>query len=103
MCGMCIRACSVCYCVDCILQKKRKDKNINNITYQLTRIAHDADRCIECGSCANNCPMDLPLSLIFQSLNEQFQEKFKYRAGESVEDLPFRSAKAIKEMELEKV
>ncbi|MBD3212886.1 MAG: hypothetical protein GF311_09780 [Candidatus Lokiarchaeota archaeon] len=102
MCGMCIRACPVCYCVDCILQKKRKDKAIDNVTYQLTRIAHDADRCVECGSCANNCPMDLPLSLIFQSLNEKFQEKFKYRSGESTEDLPFRSAKAIKEMELEK-
>ncbi|MBD3193649.1 MAG: 4Fe-4S dicluster domain-containing protein [Candidatus Lokiarchaeota archaeon] len=102
MCGMCIRACPVCYCVDCILQKKRKDKKIDNVTYQLTRIAHDADRCVECGSCFNNCPMNLPLSLIFQSLNEQFKETFQYTPGESVEDIPFRSAKAIKQMELEK-
>jgi ferredoxin len=102
MCGMCIRACPVCYCVDCILQKKRKDKEIDNISYQLTRIAHVADRCVECGKCFNNCPMSLPLSLIFQSLNEQFQETFKYQAGESVEDTPFRSGEAIKEMELEK-
>jgi len=102
MCGMCIRACPVCYCVDCILQQKRKDKTIDNVSYQLTRIAHAADRCVECGSCANNCPMNLPLSLIFQSLSEQFEEKFKYKAGESVEDIPFRSGKAIREMELEK-
>lgn len=102
MCGMCIRACPVCYCVDCILQKKRKDKEIDNISYQLTRIAHVADRCVECGKCFNNCPMSLPLSLIFQSLNEQFQEKFKYQAGESADDTPFRSGKAIREMELEK-
>jgi len=102
MCGMCIRACPVCYCVDCILSKKRKDKQIDNISYQLTRIAHVADRCVECGKCFNNCPMGLPLSLIFQSLNEQFQEKFQYQAGESAEDTPFRSGKAIREMELEK-
>lgn len=103
MCGMCIRGCaSGCYCLDCILQKKRKDKNIDNVTYQLTRIAHVADRCVECGKCANNCPMDLPLSLIFQSLNEQFEEQFKYKAGESEDDIPFRSGKAIREMELEK-
>ncbi|MBY9007847.1 MAG: Coenzyme F420 hydrogenase/dehydrogenase, beta subunit C-terminal domain [Candidatus Lokiarchaeota archaeon] len=102
MCGMCIRGCPVCYCVDCILQKKKKDKNIDNITYQLTRIAHDADRCIECGNCDNNCPMNLPLSLYFQSLNEVFKEKFKYSSGESIDDIPFRSACAIKEMELEK-
>ena len=103
MCGMCIRGCPVCYCVDCILQKKRKEKMINKETYQLTRIAHVADRCVECGNCDNNCPQDLPLSLYFQSLNEAFKEKFGYTPGDNLEDTPFRSAKAITEMELEKV
>jgi len=102
MCNTCIRGCPVCYCVDCILQKKRKDKNIDKATYQLTRIAHDADRCVECGNCDNNCPQNLPLSLYFQSLNEAFKKKFKYEAGMSLEDIPFRSGKAISQMELEK-
>lgn len=102
MCNTCIRGCPVCYCVDCILMKKRKDKNIDKATYQLTRIAHDADRCVECGNCDNNCPQNLPLSLYFQSLNESFKEKFKYVTGESVEDIPFRSGKAISQMNLEK-
>jgi len=101
-CGICIRACPVCYCVDCILMKKKKDKVIDNVTYQLTRIAHVADRCVECGNCDNNCPQHLPLSLYFQSLNDAFKQKFKYTAGESVEDIPFRSGKAIRQMELEK-
>ncbi|NVM19398.1 MAG: Coenzyme F420 hydrogenase/dehydrogenase, beta subunit C-terminal domain [Candidatus Lokiarchaeota archaeon] len=101
-CGICIRGCPVCYCVDCILTKKKKDKNIDNVTYQLTRIAHDADRCIECGNCSNNCPQNLPLSLYFQSLNEAFKEKFDYEPGISLEDIPFRSGKAISQMELEK-
>ena len=103
MCGMCIRGCPVCYCVDCILQKKRKEKIINKETYQLTRVAHVADRCVECGNCDNNCPQNLPLSLYFQSLNDKFKEKFGYRAGKSVDDIPFRSGKAIAEMELKKV
>jgi len=102
MCNTCIRGCPVCYCVDCILQKKRKDKTIDKVTYQLTRIAHDADRCVECGNCDNNCPQNLPLSLYFQSLNDSFKEKFGYEAGMSLDDIPFRSAKAISEMELEK-
>jgi len=102
MCNTCIRGCPVCYCVDCILQKKRKDKTIDKVTYQLTRIAHDADRCVECGNCDNNCPQNLPLSLYFQSLNDVFKEKFGYDAGMSLDDIPFRSAKAIAEMELEK-
>jgi hypothetical protein len=46
--------------------------------------------------------MNLPLSLYFQSLNEAFKEKFKYESGMSVDDIPFRSAKAIAKMELEK-
>ena len=102
MCGMCIRGCPVCYCVDCILSKKRKEKTINKETYQLTRVAHVADRCVECGNCYNNCPMKLPLSLYFMSLNEAFDEKFGYCPGESLDDTPFRSGKAIAEMELEK-
>jgi formate dehydrogenase subunit beta len=102
MCGLCIRGCPVCYCVDCILTQKRKDKTINNVTYQLTRVAHVADRCVECGNCANNCPQNLPLSEYFQSLIDTFKEKFNYKAGESIEDIPFRSGKAIKAMELEK-
>jgi formate dehydrogenase subunit beta len=101
-CGICIRGCPVCYCVDCILLKKKKEKTIDNITYQLTRIAHVADRCVECGNCDNNCPQNLPLSLYFQSLNDAFKEKFKYTAGENVEDIPFRSGKAISKMKLEK-
>ncbi len=101
-CGICIRGCPVCYCVDCILTKKKKEKKIDNVTYQLTRIAHDADRCVECGNCDNNCPQNLPLSLYFQSLNEVFTEKFGYEAGMSLEDIPFRSGKAISQMELEK-
>jgi formate dehydrogenase subunit beta len=102
MCNICIRGCPVCYCVDCILQKKRKEKIINKETYQLTRIAHVADRCVECGNCDNNCPQHLPLSLYFQSLNEAFKEKFRYTAGESIDDIPFRSGKAIQQMESEK-
>jgi formate dehydrogenase subunit beta len=102
-CGMCIRGCPVCYCIDCILLSKKKAKTIDNISYQLTRIAHVADRCIECGNCENNCPMNLPLSLYFQSLNEVFKEKFDYESGISIEHIPFRSGKAIAEMELEKV
>ena len=100
-CGICVRGCPVCYCIDCIINKKKKAKTIDNVTYNLTRIAHDADRCVECGNCDNNCPQNLPLSLYFQSLSEAFKEKFGYEAGMSVDDIPFRSAKAIAEMEAE--
>ena len=101
-CGICVRGCPVCYCIDCIINKKKKEKTIDNVTYNLTRIAHDADRCVECGNCSNNCPQNLPLSLYFQSLNDNFKDIFKHEAGMSLEDIPFRSGKAISQMELEK-
>jgi len=100
-CGICVRGCPVCYCVDCIINKKKKAKTIDNVTYNLTRIAHDADRCVECGNCDNNCPQNIPLSIYFQSLGDAFKEKFGYEAGMSLDDTPFRSAKAIAEMEAE--
>ncbi|KKM06892.1 hypothetical protein LCGC14_1739470, partial [marine sediment metagenome] len=100
-CGICVRGCPVCYCIDCIINKKKKEKKIDNVTYNLTRIAHDADRCVECGNCDNNCPQNIPLSLYFQSLNESFKDIFKHEAGMSVDDIPFRSGRAISEMELE--
>ena len=37
-----------------------------------------------------------------KNLIKLFKEKFGYSAGESLEDIPFRSGKAISQMELEK-
>ncbi len=81
MCGICINSCPVCFCTDCILQKQRKEKNIDNLTYQMTRIAHIGDSCVNCGKCSQNCPTNLPLSLYFYSMYEKVKDEFKYRTG----------------------
>ncbi|MHA1820575.1 MAG: Coenzyme F420 hydrogenase/dehydrogenase, beta subunit C-terminal domain [Promethearchaeota archaeon] len=81
MCGVCISACPVCFCVSCILQNQRKEKSIDKLTYQLTRIAHVGDSCVGCGKCDQNCPTHLPLSLYFQTINDDIVAKFNYTPG----------------------
>ncbi len=91
MCAMCIRACPVCFCVDCIIQKKRKEKKIDQYTYQLTRIAHIADTCVQCGRCDAACPANLPLNVYFNDIAMKLDEKFGYVAGRSRDDMTPRA------------
>lgn len=95
MCGICINTCPVCFCTDCILQKQRKEKNIDNLTYQMTRIAHIGDSCVNCGKCSQNCPMGLPLSKIFYSMYEKVKREFNYKTGMEKEDPIPRSSTAM--------
>lgn len=95
MCGICINACPVCFCTDCILQKQRKEKNIDNLTYQMTRVSHIGDSCIQCGKCSQNCPTNLPLSLYFYSMHEKVKKKFKYKTGMDKEEPIPRSYTAL--------
>ena len=89
MCGICVLTCPVCFCTDCILIKQKKEKNIDNLTYQLTRIAHIGDSCVNCGKCSQNCPMGLPLSKIFYSMYEKVKGEFNYKTGlEKDEPIP---------------
>lgn len=97
MCGMCINACPVCFCKDCVLQKRRKEGSIDNIGYQITRITHVGDSCILCGRCALVCPMNLPLDLYFASLNEFTCNEFQYEPGMEPEKPYPRSVKAVRQ------
>lgn len=66
-CYACREVCPVCTCRECFVDQQRvgwqgKQNNLaENRYYNLTRVFHIADRCVECGECARACPMDLPL------------------------------------------
>ncbi|MEX2716948.1 MAG: Coenzyme F420 hydrogenase/dehydrogenase, beta subunit C-terminal domain [Candidatus Sigynarchaeota archaeon] len=90
-CGICIRACPVCFCVDCVLMNKRKMKKIDQYTFQLSRIAHIADTCVQCGKCDANCPKNLPLNIYFNDIAMQLEEKFGYASGRSINEIAPRA------------
>jgi formate dehydrogenase subunit beta len=84
-CGMCVRACPVCFCVDCKLLSQVKAKKMDKMTFILTRFTHVGDTCVECGRCDANCPMNIPLAAVFQSLRRKFKINKKYEAGSKLD------------------
>jgi len=90
-CGLCIRACPVCWCKDCILLKKIK--TIDPILLHVTRLEHMADTCVNCGKCDENCPKGIQLSKIYYGLASELSKQTGYKPGLSLEQIPQRSAK----------
>lgn len=80
-CGMCVKSCPVCFCKVCNLTAQVKAKTMDQMTFLTTRFTHVGDTCVECGRCTTNCPMNIPLDLVFQSLRDSFKKDRKYESG----------------------
>ncbi len=80
-CGMCVKSCPVCFCVVCNLTAQVKAKTMDPVMFITTRFTHVGDTCVECGRCTTNCPMHIPLDLVFQSLRRKFKKDRGYSAG----------------------
>jgi len=81
-CYACRQACPVCTCTECFVDRESvgwqgKQNNLpENRFYNLTRVFHIADRCVECGECERACPMDLPLMVINRKMIQDLEELF---------------------------
>ncbi len=91
-CGLCIKACPLCLCVDCSVIKVRKE--IDPIFYTLLRMGHMADSCVNCGNCDAVCnSLDPGPSLIFHRVSELSKKALNYEPGKNPEELPPRIGK----------
>ena len=82
-CGNCVRACPVCFCTVCNLLEQVKAKTMDKVSFVMTRFSHVGDTCVECGKCEVNCPVNLPLTSVFQSLRDKFKKERGYESGVS--------------------
>ncbi len=86
-CYACRAACPMCYCHRCTTDVNQPQwipvasHELGNLDYHLMRAMHLAGRCVNCGECANACPMDIPLNLLTYQLIQPIQETFGATAG----------------------
>ncbi|MHA1644481.1 MAG: Coenzyme F420 hydrogenase/dehydrogenase, beta subunit C-terminal domain [Candidatus Freyarchaeota archaeon] len=91
-CGMCIRACPLCVCVDCTVVRRRKE--IDPVFYNLLRMGHMGESCVNCGKCDSVCNfLDPGPSLVFHRLSELSRAALNYNPGKDVNEPLPRSRK----------
>lgn len=86
-CYACRAACPMCYCHRCTTDVNQPQwipvasHEMGNLDYHLMRAMHLAGRCVNCGECANACPMDIPLNLLTYQLIGPITSTFGAKAG----------------------
>jgi len=92
-CYGCRNICPVCFCKECSLEHSDlvgTGPLLPDIpVFHLVRAVHMAGRCIDCGLCEDACPMDIPLRLLYQKVNQIVMDLFDYDTGTSADQPPF--------------
>ena len=90
-CHACREVCPTCYCDICIATRTQPqwiDSSPHpqaNLSWQFTRVLHQAGRCAGCGECERACPVHIPLGLLTNKAALIVEERFKYRTTDDPE------------------
>lgn len=88
-CYACRAACPLCYCERCVVEANQPQwvpvapHAEGNLEWHVARAMHMAGRCIDCGSCADACPVHIPLNLLTRMLREKMAAEFDSQPGVS--------------------
>lgn len=86
-CYACRSSCPLCYCSRCTVDCNQPQwistapHALGNLEWHLMRAMHLAGRCIDCGTCADACPVGIPLNLLTQMLAREVKSDFGMVAG----------------------
>jgi ferredoxin len=86
-CYACRAACPMCYCHRCTTDCNQPQwipvasHALGAFEWHLMRAMHLSGRCVNCGECAEACPVDIPLNLLTYSLIDAMKEDFGTVAG----------------------
>jgi formate dehydrogenase subunit beta len=86
-CYACRAACPMCYCTRCVVESNQPQwipaapTELGNLEWHIVRAMHLAGRCLNCGYCAEACPVGIKLNLLTQMLAEEIGKEFGSEAG----------------------
>ncbi len=87
-CYACRNACPLCVCQDRCIVETRDPKWLTQkmgisekFMFHMIHSLHLAGRCTECGECERVCPMEIPVTLMKEKLNQITREILGYEAG----------------------
>jgi formate dehydrogenase subunit beta len=85
-CHACREVCPMCFCTQCVADKSRPQwietspTPRANLAWQITRVLHQAGRCVGCDECTRACPAHIPLRLILAHVAHGVEKRFGYKA-----------------------
>ena len=86
-CYACRAACPMCYCHRCTTECNQPQwiapasHELGVFEWHLMRAMHLTGRCVNCGECADACPVGIPLNMLTYSMMESMEAEFGTKPG----------------------